>query len=333
MKQLHEKSPCCRGIIRRFGKRRRQCSVCKKTWRVWRKKRGRKRARPASAPITAYFSHRSRTVRASADDRSKSKSRVQRRLARSLAAFVAIQHNAWRALIPKHEELLLVADAIWHRIRKEKYTIYVMLLRPKYGNNAVILPPQLIIGHEDAAGWQQALQTIPPALRMRIGALVCDGGTGVISLAHRNGWLLQRCHFHLLSAVQNYLTTGPRSKNRPFAQEIMREVQKALTTSTEEAARDPLAHLAVIRATTRSRGVRRVLGGFLLHWREYRTYLARPEWLLPTTSNTAESFIQCVRDLMYRCRGFRTKEKCIMWITALAAHKKTIRCNGKNQPN
>ncbi len=333
MKTLHEKSPCCRGNTRRFGKRRRQCSVCKKTWRRWRKKRGRKVMRLAPQYITAYFTHRSRTVRAYADGRSKSKSCVQRRLAHSLTAFVAAQENAWRAIMPEQGELILIADALWHRIRKEKYAIYIMLLRPKHGSDAVIVPPQLIAGHEDAAGWQQALHAIPPAVRMRIGALVCDGGTGVVSLAHRNGWLLQRCHFHVLSAVQNYLTTGPRSKNRPFAKRVMREVQRVLTASTEVAARDSLARLAVIRDETRSRGVRRVLGGLLINWREYRAYLVRPEWSLPTTSNTAESFIQCVRDLMYRCRGFRTKEKCITWITALAAHKKTIRCNGKNQPN
>ncbi len=333
MKTLHEKSPCCRGTIRRFGKRRRQCSVCKKTWRIWKKKRGRKMVRSTPQYIAAYFSHRSRTVRAYADGRSKSKSCVQRRLARSLAAFVAAQQDAWRSIIPEQGELILIADAIWHRIHGEKYTIYIMLLRPKRGVDAVIVPPQLRSGHEDAAGWRWALSTIPHAVRMRIGALVCDGGTGVVSLAHRNGWFLQRCHFHVLSAVQNYLTTGPRSKNRPFAQHVMREVQRVLASSTEVAARDSLARLAIIRDETRSRGVRRVLGGFLLHWREYRTYLAHSEWSFPTTSNTAESFIQCVRDLMYRCRGFRTKEKCITWITALAAHKKTIRCNGKNQPN
>lgn len=283
--------------------------------------------------ITAYFTHRNRTVRAYADGRSGSKSRIQRRLARSLAAYGAAQKDAWRAIIPKHGKLLLIADAIWHRIRGEKYTIYCMFLRSKRGVDAIIVPPQLRAGHEDAAGWQWALGTIPPAVRMRIRALVCDGGTGVVSLAHRNGWLLQRCHFHLLSAVQNYLTTGPRSKHRPFAQHVMREVQRVLAASPESAVRDSLARLTTIRAETRSRGVRRVLGGFLLHWREYRTHLVHPAWSLPTTSNTAESFIQCVRDLMYRCRGFRTQEKLIAWITALAAYKKTIRCNGKNQPN
>lgn len=289
--------------------------------------------RSTSKHITAYFIHRNRTVRAYADGRSGSKSLVQRRLARSLATYVAAQEDAWRTLIPKREELLLIADAIWHRIRGEKYTIYCMFLRSKYGVDAVIVPPQLRTGHEDAAGWQWALGALPPVVKMRIRALVCDGGTGVVSLAHRNGWLLQRCHFHLLSAVQNYLTTGPRSKNRPFAQRVMRDVQRVLIASSESAVRDSLARLATIRAETRSRGVRRVLGGFLLHWREYRTYLVHPEWSLPTTSNTAESFIQCVRDLMYRCRGFRTEEKLIAWLTALAVHKKTIRCNGKNQPN
>ena len=42
MKQMQEKSPCCQGQVWRFGERRRQCSVCRKTWQSWAKKRGRK---------------------------------------------------------------------------------------------------------------------------------------------------------------------------------------------------------------------------------------------------------------------------------------------------
>src|SRR5262245_9130522 len=40
MNLLHAKSPCCRAKIYRFGSRHRQCSLCKRTWSVRRKKRG-----------------------------------------------------------------------------------------------------------------------------------------------------------------------------------------------------------------------------------------------------------------------------------------------------
>jgi len=41
MAPLHAKSLCCGAQVRRFGRRRRQCTLCKRTWRIRQKKRGR----------------------------------------------------------------------------------------------------------------------------------------------------------------------------------------------------------------------------------------------------------------------------------------------------
>src|SRR3989338_3207517 len=46
MHTRHENSACCRAKIYKFGSKRRQCSLCKKTWRVWPRKRGAKPSRP-----------------------------------------------------------------------------------------------------------------------------------------------------------------------------------------------------------------------------------------------------------------------------------------------
>src|SRR5438132_9297316 len=50
MHSWHAKSRCCRAKIYHFGSRRRQCSQCKRTWRIRKKQRGRKprRARPGT---------------------------------------------------------------------------------------------------------------------------------------------------------------------------------------------------------------------------------------------------------------------------------------------
>src|SRR3989339_895570 len=45
MNILHGKSPCCQAKIYKFGGKRKQCSLCKKTWSVRKKKRGRKAKR------------------------------------------------------------------------------------------------------------------------------------------------------------------------------------------------------------------------------------------------------------------------------------------------
>lgn len=320
-------------FVRRFGMRRRQCGECKCTWRIRQKKRGRKAKRVSSAFVSAYLSGFVSTVRNIALQRKTSRSNVQRALTRSLEKYVLLHGNDWRTLVPIEGGIVLIADAIWYRVKGMKYTIYVLLLRPQFGTIAVILPPIILPGHEDIAGWLKAISIVPECMEARIGAIVCDGGTGLVNLAYRHQWLLQRCQFHLLSAVQNYITTGPRSKHLVFAKRVMSLVQQAISEPSQTTVRQAINELERIHKVSRSKGVRRVLGGLALHLNEYRTYLNHPEWNLPDTSNTAESCIQCIRDLMYKCRGFRTKEKLELWLKAFAAHQKTICCRGKNQPN
>lgn len=258
---------------------------------------------------------------------------MQRTLTRSLARFVENHKDQWHMLLPRLGKLILVADAIWYYVGGQKHSIYVFLLRPRKSADAVILPPVLLSGHENIDDWVRALNSIPAHIRRRIGVLVCDGGTGITNLAYRQGWLLQRCQFHQLAAFQNYLTTGPRSKHPDFARKVLGLVQRTFATRSRQELEHILRVLASIRSRSRSKGLRRVLGGHALHIREFRMYLERPEWILPATSNAAESFIQCIRHFLYVHRGFRTREKLSLWLSAIAAHKKTIRCNGKRQPN
>lgn len=333
MNNLHMKTSCCLAPVRRYGKRRKQCIRCKKTWRVRRKKRGRKARRIHSNLVIAYLARRVSTVRMLSQQRKEGKSSSQRALANSLLHYIRANSASWQNLVPAQGELIIVADAIWYYIHGKKYTIYVFLLRARTGNEATIWLPYLASGHEDITGWRAALATIPPNIQTRIGAIVSDGGTGIVNLACRNKWLLQRCHFHLLMAVQNYLTTGPRSRQRPFALEVMRLVKTVINDTDIGMAQSALRALDIVRRETKSRGLRRTLNGLMLHWREYRTYAEHPQWQLPTTSNAAESCIQCIRDLLYRCRGFRSQEQLIRWLAAFTIYKKTICCRPKNQPN
>ncbi len=315
--------------IRHFGARRRQCGVCRRTWRIRQKKRGRKPKRASPDLAVTYLDGFTGTVRTMASRKKIGRSSAQRMLARSLEKYVELHGHEWGTRVPRGD-LILVADAIWYRIGGMKYTIYVLLLRPRRGTEAIILPPRVLPGHEDIAGWLEALSPVPKPMKARIGAMVCDGGTGLVNLAYRNNWLLQRCQFHLLSAVQNYITTGPRSRQLPFARKVMHLVLRAVTESNGTKVRMALHELERICARSRSTGVRRVLRGLSLHLDEYRTYLSHPTWHLPATSNTAESCIQCIRDLMYHCRGFRTKQKLELWLKAFATHQKTIRCLPKS---
>lgn len=333
MNNQHANSPCFHGVVIRWGERRRRCARCGATWRIRQKKRGRKAIRVSPNLVVAYLEKDIVSVRHLANRRHSGKSSAQIALAKSLARFVRTHKYDWLLRIPRTGKLILVADAIWYHVGGIKHTIYVLMLRGRASDTAVVAPPIILPGHEDLAGWSQAVATLPEAIRTRIIAIVCDGATSLIHCARHNDWIIQRCHFHLIASVQNYLTTGPRSLHRAFALRVLRIVHTALLTRSQKQLRRALTKIVAMRSRSRSRGLRRVLGGLIEHINEHRTYLRHPDLLLPTTSNSAESFIQCVRDLLYRCRGFKNVSKLSLWIVALAIHKKYIRCRGKYQPN
>lgn len=333
MPTLHAKSPCCRATVQRFGQRRRRCIQCHTTWRIRQKKRGRKRQRSSPHCIVAFFQKSLPPIRTLAQRRHCGKDHIQIIVRRSLETFIKDQHSLWIQPLNEPGQLIAIADAIWYHVGNEFYTIYAILLRPTDQHEAIICPPVVIRGREDLDGWSMAVDTLPEHLKTRILALVCDGATSLMALARHRHWIVQRCHFHLIAAVQNYLTTGSRSHHQPYALSVMRIVQHLLRTNNPHTVKRLCIELMRIHDRSRSRGLRRVLRGFITDHNDYHTYLNYPGLNLPSTSNTAESWIQCIRDLMYRCRGFRSYSSLVKWITALALYKKTIRCNGKNQPN
>lgn len=329
MKKLHTKSPCCHASVQRFGIRRRRCAQCHITWRIRTKKRGRKPYRVDHTLALAYLHKEVPSVRLLAQQYDCGKDRIHALLRRSLVAYVAREEEQWSQALVDTPRLIAVADAIWYHVGKEFYTIYVILLRPVASTDAVICPPVVLSGREDLVGWEQAFASLPPVFKKRIIALVCDGATSLVALARSRHWILQRCHFHLIAAVQNYLTTGRRSTHRAYAFHVLRVVQALLATHDPREVKKIRRAIRDIRHQSKSRGLRRVLSGFLKTYSDYHAYLRYPALNLPTTSNAAESCIQCIRDLMYRCRGFRSYSSLTLWLTAFALFKKTIRCNGK----
>lgn len=333
MKLLHVKSPCCQGEIRRFGSRRRQCVICHKTWRIRKKQRGRKRKSVKEELVVRFFQKRLPPLRVMAEDKGCGKDSVQLLLNRSLELYIKNHQNDWLADLENGKNLVAVADAIWYRILDEKYTIYVILLRGIDTNEAIICPPVIIKGHEGVEGWQKAFDALPKDLKNRILALISDGAGSLLSIVRPTGWIIQRCQFHLIASVQNYLTTGPRSTNQTYALEVLRLVQQVLRCNNKRGLKQLIQKIELFHNQSKSRGLRRVLNGLIRDLDDFHAYLKFPELHLPTTSNSAESFIQCIRDLMYRCRGFRSLSSLQKWLLGIAISKKTMRCNGKNQPN
>ena len=327
MKTLHAKSPCCRGRIIRYGRRRRQCVTCKKTWRIREKRRGRKSKRVPPNFFLKYLNQEIPSLYVLArTKKTKSEDRLKRELRCGLKKF--LRHTPW-PILPTGKPLIAVADAMIQTINKKMYTFYFILLRTIEDNKAIIAKPYVKQGPESWLGWQEAFNQLPGPVLGSILALVSDGHTGLISAAKRNNWIIQRCHFHLIAKIQGRRSRWTRSRHREIGQRLYFLAREVLTNSDEKVIQKYLKELTIIEDYTSSRLLKTYLSGFIRYYKEYRTYLYHPELNLPTTSNSVESIIGSIRKLCHRAHGFRTIESLILWTHALLKNKKFATCNGK----
>jgi len=213
MAHQHLKSACCRAHIIKYGGKRRQCTKCRKTWIIRAKRRGPKKTRTKKDLVEQYFDKYISNIKILAKKRGWSESKAQREMRKSLRKYIEENIKSYLKNLPQNEPLLAVADAIWHRIEKEKYTIYLIFLRPIKSKNAHITLPLIYPGHETREGWAEAWNVIDTSITERIKALVCDGQKYLIALGKRKGWQVQRCQFHFLANLQMYLGVSDRKKN------------------------------------------------------------------------------------------------------------------------
>jgi len=208
-----------------------------------------------------------------------------------------------------------------------------MLLRGLGDTDAVVLPPVIIQGIENQENWRTALNTIPKRESERIRAVVSDGHVGIINFAKGHFWIIQRCHFHLLSAIQHRRSRRHTARFPAEGMEIWTQVKIVLETYSQEETTSALKKISLMSLTTTSRELRSILRGFVKNYRHFRSYINYPNLNLPITSNTAESFIGRISELLHRLRGLSSCSSLEKWIEALTKYKKQIKCNGFNQPN
>ncbi len=329
MKSLHAKSLCCGATVRRFGDRRRQCSKCRKTWRIRVKKRGRDLKRARRDLVIRFFEHALGSAKARSRYQQWTERTLQRHLERSRDLFARI--TPWPQL-PQNPVLIIIADAMVRRIRRQWYTVYCMLIRSPDHKEAVIIPPVIMQGIECQSGWQHALATIPPETQKCLRAMVCDGHRGLVNYAKQRRLIIQRCHFHLLSHIQRRRSRWAYGYHREEARKVFEVVERILTTPHRRTLNSLLIAADNLALETTSRELQKALRGFVNNAEDFRSYIYHPKLHLPTTSNTAESFIGCINELLHRLRGVSSPESFALWIEALAKYKATITCNGFHQP-
>ncbi len=332
MKPSHAKSPCCQAPIHRFGPRRRQCSACQRTWRPRPRKRGRPRRRLTPALLERVLGEHQSLQGLARRRYGLTAQALSARFRRLLARVTA----APRQPPAPAGALVLLADGLWFRFQREPWVLYLMAVKPCGHNRAVFLDPVLLPGREDVGQWAAVFQTIPRPLAPRIQALVCDSVRGIKGLARRQGWVLQLCHFHLLSRLQ--ARRGHRKAaigGVPVREAAYQLVRQAL----EVPEGPPLARVvrrlqALLRQPFPSRRLRMVVREFLRERHSYRAYRLHPELDLPATTNAVEAMGRLLRDLVRRARNFRSPRALEQWVIAFIRHRPEVTCNGKHfQPN
>ncbi len=330
MNKTHAKSLCCEALIHRFGNRRRQCSECKKTWRIRKKTRGRKKKRETVALVEKYLRHEIPSLYAISKSTGKSADVLEARLNRSRDGF--LKHTPWPPL-PRGMPLIAIADAMVQWIEGTRYSFYFILLRPTTDHQAVIVPPIVRQGTEDAAGWEAAFARIPLDVQACIEALVCDGRFGLMLCAKHRQWIIQRCQFHLIARLQLKRSKWSSSRHSDEGHRLYTLVKTICTTRDTRCLSQTVSELEEIAWHTKQGDLKTILHGFVNHYEQYRSYLMYPTLNLPTTSNAIEALIGGLRNLSHRARGFRTRHSFMKWISAYLKSKRTFTCNGFRQPN
>jgi hypothetical protein len=319
MKLLHKKSECCGAKIIRFGGKRRQCTACKKTWRVHRSKRGPKPTRKQCNHLKKVFDHGFKVKQLSVHSKLSSDA-IYKRFSKQLDGVV----NEKRIIRIRGQKLVLVIDAQWHYFKKELWTLYFLAIRSTQSDKVTILDPSLIKGKENTTTWNTVFEQIPEATKKRIIALVSDGIRGIETIADNNGWIMQRCHFHLLSALQKRRGKRASTPGRLIREEIYNSVKLALTETSTRRLNILCRRLAYLAQEDGCpKAMKMIVRDFLRRFHEYRAYLDHPELNLPTTVNVMESVNSFVREKTKKVNSPRSWHK---WAIACARMKSKFTC-------
>ena len=302
MKKIHAKSPCCGEKVNHFGSRRRQCSKCHRTWRIRKKKRGRKKKRTGKDFVSRYFNRLLPSFYAVEKHQEKSADILEYRLRQSRDFF--IRHTEWSKI--SNGPLIAVADATMKTIAGKMYCVYIVLLRSVSGTEAHPLPPRIEEGVESYDGWTRTFDAVPNHLQKQIKALVCDSHRGLVYNGKRRGWKVQRCNFHLLKSLSVRRSVKSTRGNKEIGRKLIGLANVILTTKNQEELTRAVNELEEIGWMSKRGSLGQIISSFLRYLDEYRTYLAYPKLKLPRTNNTAESFISGLEKLCAHARGFRT---------------------------
>lgn len=326
MATLHGKSSCCGETIQRFGGRRRRCPRCGRTWRV-RKRRCGAKSRRISHELVIRTLRERQPLALQAAQRGQPLPTLRKRFRRALTWF--LEHSSSPQAPPG--ELALIVDGMWFRFGRERWTLYLLGLKPITADWVRFLDPVLLPGRECLGAWQKALKTIDPEVKHRIRAFISDGFRGCKAVARTGGWAHQRCHFHLIAQLHGRRGRFKGTYGREIREAIYQRIREALTTPHSDRLtqlREELKQLA--HEPKCPKRFRMFALDFLRELHAFRTYQAYPQWHLPTTTNVVESMSSLLRN---QTRYLNNPDSLRRWATAIIRLRPRMTCNGsQSQP-
>ena len=319
MKILQEKSDCCRAKIIRFGGKRRQCVACKKTWRVHPAKRGRKVRRRQRNYLDKVFCHNF-SVNQLAEHSSLSVDAIYKRFNRNLAELI----SGRRTIRVRGQKLILLIDAEWQYFKDKPWTMYFVSVKSVNSETVTIFDPLMRPGKENYSVWKEAIDQLPGSIKNRVIALVSDGIRGIETIAEDNGWIIQRCHFHLLLQLKKRRGKRAATPGRLVREEIYCSVRLALSETSKRRLNILCRRLAVLAVDDGCpERMKRIVRDFLRRFEEFRNYLNYPEYNLPTTTNVMESLNSFVRK---KSGTVNSPQAWLRWTTATIRLKSKFIC-------
>jgi len=322
MATQHAKSACCDALVRRFGKRRRQCIHCKRTWSIRRKRRGPKRKRTARALLARVLLGGHTLLQEARHFGSLGRSGIARRFEYALRSFV----SASAPRLPRGPYALVV-DGVYFTFERREWVLYLMAVKPILSHRMYFLDPVLVKGRERLEVWEEAFDALPASVRKQIRALVSDGLPGFRELAGRRRWVYQRCHFHLLaSLVRGKGMRRYRTRGSVLRERVVKNARVLLgsgSTAIYRRARRALRRYAGNPSCPAY--VRKHICELLDREPDFRAFLTHSALSLPTTTNAMESTGRIVRKAT---RTARTPESLRLRAVAFLRLKRSVTCNG-----
>lgn len=223
-------------------------------------------------------------------------------------------------------QLILIIDALWFLFNGKRWTLYLLAVRAISQDRAVILEPVLCQGRENYKTWSATILSLPADVRNCTVAVVCDGFRGTDRIARDNGWIVQRCHFHLLSQLQVNRGRWKQLADSKQREQIYLAVRKILLAKPEKLNRCVKELTALLVKNNCPKRLGAIAREFLRRLDQFRSYRNYPELRLPNTTNSIESFNKIIRS---RCRHLRTPKSLLLRTNVLIRMRKTITCNPK----